>query len=49
MSWLILQIEAWGYQTIPVSAASGRGLDQLNAVLKDKVSVVAGPSGAAFV
>ena len=42
----ILQIEAWGYQTIPVSAASGKGLDQLNAVLKDKVSVVAGPSGA---
>ncbi|CAL5230096.1 g13554 [Coccomyxa viridis] len=41
----VREIEAWGYQTIPVSAASGRGLDQLNAVLKDKVSVVAGPSG----
>lgn len=39
------QIESWGYRTIPVSAASGRGLEQLNEVLKDKVSVVAGPSG----
>ena len=42
---LVLQIESWGYQTMPVSAASGKGLEQLNAVLKDRVSVVAGPSG----
>ena len=41
-----MQIESWGYHTIPVSAASGQGLAQLNEVLEGKVSVVAGPSGA---
>ena len=42
---LVLQIESWGYRAMPVSAASGKGLEQLNTVLKDRVSVVAGPSG----
>ena len=41
-----MQIESWGYHTIPVSAASGQGLAQLNEALQGKVSVVAGPSGA---
>ena len=44
-----MQIESWGYPTFPVSAASGRGLEQLNSVLKDSVSVVAGPSGTPLV
>ena len=43
-----MQIESWGYHTIPVSAASGQGLAQLNEALKGKVSVVAGPSGASL-
>lgn len=48
MVCLCMQIESWGYHTIPVSAASGQGLAQLNEALKGKVSVVAGPSGASL-
>jgi ribosome biogenesis GTPase len=40
-----LQVESWGYVTIPVSAASGEGLDRLAGVLQGHVSVIAGPSG----
>jgi ribosome biogenesis GTPase len=42
----VAQCAAWGYRAVPVSCASGRGLDALGAVLAGKMSVVAGPSGA---
>ena len=38
-------MESWGYEAIPVSAASGGGLAALAAALAGRVSVLAGPSG----
>jgi len=35
-----------GYLCIPTSAKTGEGLNQLRKVLKDRISVLAGPSGA---
>lgn len=39
------QVESWGYEAIPVSAASGGGLAMLANALAGRVSVLAGPSG----
>lgn len=39
------QVESWGYEAIPVSAASGAGLPALASALAGRVSVLAGPSG----
>lgn len=42
---LLQQVEAWGYDAICLSASSGMGLPDLEASLKSRVSVTAGPSG----
>lgn len=42
----VARVAAWGYDTVPVSVVTGRGVAQLEAVLRDRVTVVAGPSGA---
>lgn len=40
------RVAAWGYRTVSVSVADQRGLDELDEVLRGRVTVVAGPSGA---
>ncbi|KAK9820948.1 hypothetical protein WJX81_002551 [Elliptochloris bilobata] len=42
---VVAQVESWGYEAIPVSAASGAGLPALAEALAGRVSVLAGPSG----
>jgi ribosome biogenesis GTPase / thiamine phosphate phosphatase len=37
--------ERAGYPVLPVSAATGQGLDQLRAIVKDRISAFVGPSG----
>jgi len=39
------QVESWGYEALPVSAATGAGLPELARALAGRVSVLAGPSG----
>jgi len=38
-------LQAWGYQPTFFSVATGEGLGEVAALLKDKVAVIAGPSG----
>jgi len=40
-----LQVRSWGYDPLVVSSSTGRGVDEVMQVLRDKTSVVAGPSG----
>lgn len=40
------EVAGWGYNAVPVSVASGRGMRELGTALAGKVSVLAGPSGA---
>ena len=40
------QVEGWGYDAISVSSRSGDGMASLKACMADRVSVLAGPSGA---
>lgn len=39
------KLAAWGYQPLLISVATGAGLGSLAAELKNKISIVAGPSG----
>lgn len=39
------RLEKWGYQPRFISVINGMGLNELNNKLKDKITVVAGPSG----
>ena len=41
-----MQVNGWGYDAYPVSAATGQGLQSVRSLLADKIAVVAGPSGA---
>ena len=41
-----MQVNSWGYDAYPVSAATGQGLQAVRSLLADKIAVVAGPSGA---
>ena len=41
-----MQVNSWGYDAYPVSAATGEGLQALRGLLANKIAVVAGPSGA---
>lgn len=45
LEFLKLVYQTAGYQVLAVSAATGQGLDELNALLKGKVSLLSGHSG----
>lgn len=40
------RVRRWGYNAISVSTLDGRGLSELEEVMKGRVTVIAGPSGA---
>lgn len=39
------RLQEWGYDPIPLSVERGEGIDRVQGLLKDGVSVLAGPSG----
>ena len=39
------RLQEWGYQAISLSLVTGQGIDDLNRVLQDKLTVLSGPSG----
>jgi ribosome biogenesis GTPase / thiamine phosphate phosphatase len=39
------RLKAWGYQPLPISVRTNRGLDELTNRLRDRITVLAGPSG----
>ncbi|MEM6446193.1 MAG: ribosome small subunit-dependent GTPase A [Cyanobacteria bacterium P01_D01_bin.123] len=39
------RLKSWGYEPLVLSAETGRGLDELQAVCRDRISVMAGGSG----
>ena len=39
------RLMAWGYQPLPISVRTHRGLDELTNHLRDQITVLAGPSG----
>lgn len=39
------RLESWGYPSLSLSVQTGRGLEELSQQLKDKTTVLAGPSG----
>lgn len=43
---MLHSVRSWGYNAISVSTLDGRGLSELEEVMKGRVTVIAGPSGA---
>jgi ribosome biogenesis GTPase len=42
----VARVRSWGHRAVPVSVVTGEGVAELEAALRDEVTVVAGPSGA---
>lgn len=42
---VLARIRSWGYDAVPVSTVTGQGIPELTELLRDRVAVLAGPSG----
>ena len=42
---VLANIQSWGYDAVPVSTVTGQGIPELTELLRDRVAVLAGPSG----
>lgn len=42
---VLTRIRSWGYDAVPVSTVTGQGIPELAQLLRNRVAVLAGPSG----
>lgn len=45
LNWQRDRLQSWGYQPVSISVQTNIGIDEISCQLKDKITVIAGPSG----